>query len=33
MKRLVVMALCCLIAAPAAFAGGGPDGAAIYKSK
>ena len=33
MTRLVVMALCCLIAAPAAFAGGGPDGAAIYKSK
>jgi mono/diheme cytochrome c family protein len=33
MKQLAVIALCCLIAAPAAFAGGGPDGAAIYKSK
>ena len=33
MKLLVVMALFCLFAGPAGVAGGGPDGAAIYKSK
>jgi len=34
MKKLIaVAALGILIAAPAAMAGGGPDGAAIYKSK
>jgi mono/diheme cytochrome c family protein len=34
MKRLVtVITLCILIAAPSAFAGGGSDGAAIYKAK
>jgi mono/diheme cytochrome c family protein len=33
-KILTVLTLCILIAAPAAFAGGGgPDGAAIYKAK
>jgi cytochrome c6 len=32
-KTLIVLTLCILIAAPSAFAGGGPDGAAIYKSK
>lgn len=30
---IVVVALCVLVVAPAAIAGGGPDGAAIYKSK
>lgn len=33
MKRIVLITLCILIAAPAAFAGGGPDGAATYKAK
>jgi len=33
MKQLAVIALCCLIVAPAAFAGGGPDAGALYKSK
>jgi len=34
MKRLVtVITLCILIAAPSAFAGGGSDGAAIFKGK
>jgi mono/diheme cytochrome c family protein len=32
-KHIAVIALCILIAAPCAFAGGGPDGGAIYKSK
>ena len=33
-KTLIVLTLCILVAAPAAFAGGsGSDGAAIYKSK
>jgi len=33
-KTLIVLTLCILIAAPAAFAGGsGADGAAIYKAK
>ena len=34
MKKLsIVLTLCIVIAAPSAFAGGGSDGAAIYKAK
>src|ERR1044071_3981048 len=32
-KALTILTLCILIAAPSAFAGGDPDGAAIYKAK
>lgn len=33
MKKISLLVLALLIAAPSAFAGGGPDGAALYKSK
>ena len=33
MKKISILVLALLIAAPSAFAGGGPDGAALYKSK
>ena len=33
MKKITFLVLALLIAAPSAFAGGGPDGAALYKSK
>jgi len=32
-RNLVILALCFLIVAPAAFAGGGPDSAALFKGK
>lgn len=33
MKKISILAFALLIAAPAAFAGGGPDGAALFKTK
>ena len=33
MKKISILVLALLIAAPSAFAGGGSDGAALYKSK
>ena len=33
MKKIPLLVLALLIAAPSAFAGGSPDGAALYKSK